>query len=550
MTQLRSYTRQILRLSHAFIFSFCFITSLTNGAYAAQVISTNTAEVKTTRAPSSGDLQENTHPNLRSNLHQEVNALLAENSRINQEKKSLLESDAQKVFWTQCLVGLMSIFMVVSLFSFWRLHAKAAFNNGLSELSTGLRHFQDSLLSLIDTRQLAHNSVVSSFHSNGLDQDPESLQEHTITKNHLNPNTEQEMSQVKNFVDAWLNVYTPGSSAHDRYLESTKNRPTSPLPWLSMIRGYRQENDQTNFESIRREIKKLFNINVPSWSDHHHDGQKQIADYPHVLNKILELWHSDNVAIYLERLLANSRINGRQGFDITLYENLENLMKLAREPHRPRQLEALKKLPVAGFLFASTEVAATTKTDLSTSYYLAATSEVNTAIVSKSGASSPAIPNPVTVSTAATSVTPSTKVVTETAKMSPLPEPVKSALTNLFEDLQEEPIEDITEDVIEDVLVLEQTSGAQQMGQTETQIQAQIQTQIAPNTALQATQLEEPPSIPAYEVRLKLALAYIDMSDSEGACLLLEDVIKDAPEDQKIYARDLLKTLEEKIAAR
>nr|WP_315486864.1 FimV/HubP family polar landmark protein [uncultured Undibacterium sp.] len=513
MTKLRAYTRKYL--SHLstialslVLFAYYPATSL------AQSVSPNLAETNAQTSTGKDAKPENSKAGAHSDLHQEVNALLAENSRINQEKKSLLESDAQKIFWTQCLVGLMSFFMLISLFSFWRLHAKAAFNNGLAELSTGLRQFQDSILSFIDTRQLAHNSVVSSFHSSVMEQAPETLQAATITKTNLNPNTEQEMSQVKNFVDAWLNVYTPGASAHDRYVETTKSRPTSPLPWLSMIKGFRQENDQSNFESIRKEIKKLFNINVPSWNDLNDDGQKQIADYPHVLNKILELWHGDTIAAYLERLLANSRINGRQGFDITLYEHLENLMKLAQDPNRPRDLEQLKKLPLAAFLFAQAKstTASTAKSAINSSTI---TQKTNVSAANSSNATTQASSNsdvlsvPENISTAYS---------------------LEAASTNasLAQDEQEK------------------SGGMTQKitPQQDTEYKA-ISIQV-----LQASEhQEEKPTLPAYEVRLKLALAYIDMGDSEGACLLLEDVIKDAPEDQRTYARGLLSDLEEKMAA-
>ena len=440
-----------------------------------------------------------TTPN--ANLHQEVNALLAENTRINQEKKSLLESDAQKVFWTQCLVGFMIFFMVVSLFSFWRLHAKSAFNNSLSELTTGLRQFQDSILSLIDTRQLAHNSVVSSFHSSVMEQGPDSLQAHTTTKSKLNPNTEQEMSEVRNFVDAWLNIYTPGESAHDQYLEMTKNRPQSPLPLLSKIKDSRQSNDQLSFDSVRREIKKLFNIHIPSWNETMEVGNKQIADYPHVHNKIIELWQSDSIAPYLERLLANSRINGRQGFDIELYQNLENLLQLARQADRPRQLDQLKKLPLAAFLFAAPTVSpaipATAnlapKPKVSSSQVVTADLESATPLSQLKESTSPVIPSEENLAEEiAFQAVPASAHANATAKAIPV-----------------EPISD------EKSLPL----------------------------------ADDKSSLPVYEVRLKLALAYIEMADSEGACLLLEDVIKDAPEDQKGYARELLNSLKEKLAA-
>ncbi|MFZ6799726.1 FimV/HubP family polar landmark protein [Undibacterium sp. Di24W] len=515
MTKLRAHTRKHLSFLSTIALPFVLFAYYPTSSF-AQSTSPNSTESNALLSTIKEVQPANPNTSLHSNLHQEVNALLAENSRINQEKKFLLESDAQKIFWTQCLVGLMSLFMLISLFSFWRLHAKAAFNNGLAELSTGLRQFQDSILSFIDTRQLAQHSVVSSFHSSVMEQGPETLQTATITKTNLNPNTEQEMSQVKNFVDAWLNVYTPGSSAHDRYVETTKNRPSSPLPWLSMIKGFRQENDQSNFESIRKEIKKLFNINVPSWNDLNDEGQKQIADYPHVLNKILELWHGDNIATYLERLLANSRINGRQGFDITLYEHLENLMKLANDPNRPRDLDQLKKHPLAAFLFANANSAANASANQTKHAKPAQTNQ--SAITKKTNISAA---NSSDVATQALSI----------SDTSSIPENISTAY----------------------VLAAAHTQGEQEkLARTSQKISYPHDTELK-ETSVQVPHASEPqeekPTLPAYEVRLKLALAYIDMGDSEGACLLLEDVIRDAPEDQKTYARKLLSDLEEKIAA-
>ncbi len=59
-------------------------------------------------------------------------------------------------------------------------------------------------------------------------------------------------------------------------------------------------------------------------------------------------------------------------------------------------------------------------------------------------------------------------------------------------------------------------------------------------------QPEEKFLLSPYEVRLKLAVAYLEIGDSEGACLLLEDVIRDAPEDQKQHAQRLLLSIEAK----
>ena len=67
----------------------------------------------------------------RAKLEQELRSLLAENSRINQEKIQFLESQSQRVFWTKCLIGFLILMMLVSLFSFWRLHVQHKFQTGL-----------------------------------------------------------------------------------------------------------------------------------------------------------------------------------------------------------------------------------------------------------------------------------------------------------------------------------------------------------------------------------------------------------------------------------
>lgn len=530
---------------------------------------------------------------LRDALQKQMNNLLLENAEINRKRIQLLESDKRKVFWTQSLVIFLIVAMLAALVTFWRIHASNMLNRGISALSNTLSNFQDSFFNFVDTTQLATNSSVSSFQMNAefpnsdavidfdlnlnttnkrdavrnkttniasdyfveeLDNDM-SFEQHLISKtgaaikeadqvanqvregiakNDEAPQhkTTDEFFAVKGYVDSWLRVYQPSDSdsitdqqdkapieastaaeleakdlekAPDSPAIAAKKayaaKPASPRGLLAQLDSCRANNDAETYQQVYREIKKLFNLKLEPWEMLGTIEQKQLSDFPHIINKILELWHSDEVEVYLERLLSNSRINPREGFDLPIYQKLEDLLELARTPERPRDLQQLKKIERAAFLF---------------------------------------VPLP---------------VIDQTINQTEIDNRRKTLVQEKFAAKAEPALK------IDDELSYRNKLNSNRS------LEAMITPEIgaldvdsphAPTTSsAENAALEEPSPInmqedkfllSPFEVRIKLAVAYTEMGDSEGAILLLEEVIDDAPPGQRKHAERLLKYIQDKKA--
>lgn len=477
-TQLSSHKRGFCftKLFLSLLFSLCLCSALINTASAQ--------ETKSTTATQATELSD-TDKAQQIQLQQELTKLLAENSRINKEKIEYLEAQSQKVFWTQCLIGFLVVMMLVSLFSFWRLHVQHQFQDGIDALTTSIRSFQDSLFSLsfIDTSQLSTVGSVSSFHTTGTDTENTTQGGNSRFKKTLNPNTGDEFSDIRGFFDAWLNVYKPGDPRYEEALAAA-TKPNSPKPWLQKLDSSRQNKDQSAFEAVSKDLKKFFNIRLLPWQTPAAPMQKQLSDYPHVINKIIELWPGDEVVIYLERLLNNSRMSPREGFDLNIFLQLESLLELAQREDRPRQINQLRELGGAEFLF----------------------------------------------------VTPSSTSLSATlATMPNLAPDSISQPKKAFEPVPKKSIAMLGE------LAPPITINAEKTTPTITEDKSTV-SRITP------TKEDPTQTANAHEVRLQLALAYLEMADSEGACLLLEEIIRDATPAQQAHAKRLLEEIEKKRA--
>lgn len=490
---------------HAFNFApqklsssvFCFIVLFgMQGAPYAQETKTINSLAQQVQSQPKPDQQSFTPQNkeIKAALHQELKTLLDENININKEKKTLLEDAEQKAFWIQSLVFFLTAIMVITLISFWRFHAQRIFRRGLDEITTSLRTFQDSVISFIDTTQLDTATTVSSFQAQVPTQAAPrqtTINEPSAQKQPTDFTPPDEVTNTtKGFFDAWLRVYKPGEDYVKQAEAALKNKPKSPDAWLQMIQSFRNTNDYFHFESLRTEIKKFFNIKIEAWNETPPQEIRSIADYPHVQQKIIDAWPGNDIVTVLDRLLLNSRLSAREGFDLALYQNLEGLLSLAKDAQRPLQIADLKEHPVAAFLFAMPTSIANEKPSPS--------SQIDKA--HRLPPASPQVPLELINTATARASIPTAPSSNEVTKQTPRePKPVQTR-----------------------------------------------HEEIKAPQKLEVAQSENRVLLSAYEVRLKLALAYLDIGDTEGACLLLEDVINDAPPDQQRHARKLLSEIEVK----
>lgn len=144
-----------------------------------------------------------------------------------------------------------------------------------------------------------------------------------------------ETSEMMKLVDAWTALNAP-----DKVLELLQpfnevRQPTSPLPWLCLLDVYRALGDQQKYETILARIKALFNVKLAPWdAQSSHQPPKTLADFPHIIDEILDLWQTAGVMPYLKSLLRDDRNGTRHGFDLPVYRDILQLIALASDPDR------------------------------------------------------------------------------------------------------------------------------------------------------------------------------------------------------------------------
>ena len=345
------------------------------------------------------------------------------------------------------------------------------------------------------------------------------------------PDKVEEISDVMELVGAWMALHKPTEVLKLLEPFNHVDTPDSPLPWLCLLDVYNSMNDQEKYEAIGKRLVALFNVRVVPWEARSMIGRANLANFPHVVNKILALWDSDDVAPYLASLLVNDREGARVGFDLAIYRDIERLHVLAKDPSRPRDIDKLRNYKAGAILFApppglddgDDEEFPPPEAKPDTGSGVLANAEYESKIRTRSryvsdyqygghysGFSGDGSLNSKVETNSDKAIKSDEMVFDEPAITIPLDSPPRAASndkTSAF--LMSEP----------DVANEDKNLG-EEAEETEDNMLTAF---ISPIT-----------------IKLKLAIAYQDIGDSEGAVLLLEEVIKEGSEEEAEQARMML----------
>ena len=334
----------------------------------------------------------------------------------------------------------------------------------------------------------------------------------------------EEISDVMELVGAWMALHKPTEVLKLLEPFNHVDAPDSPLPWLCLLDVYNSMNDQEKYEAIGKRLVTLFNVKVVPWETRAAIGRANLANFPHIVNKVLALWNSDDVAPYLASLLVNDRAETRVGFDLAIYRDIERLHVLAKDPSRPRDIDKLRNYKAGAILFAPP----------------------------------PGLDNEDDEILPAPQVESETKVFTNDEYPRKLPKrtkyvsdyhygghydgfsgdgllnstletnPLNAAISDEF--ILDEPAMTIPLDKANRITNSDKTSASLM---NELEVKDNVAAEETEDTASNAF-------ISPITIKLKLAIAYQDIGDSEGAVLLLEEVIKEGSEDEAEQARMML----------
>ncbi len=105
----------------------------------------------------------------------------------------------------------------------------------------------------------------------------------------------------------------------------------SPVPWLYLADLYRSNGDGERLEMLREKFQQLFNGRFDQDDADAPEAGVSLEDYPHVIDRISELWGQEDVLAYLQSLLLNDRDAPREGFYLPVYREILLLIEVALE---------------------------------------------------------------------------------------------------------------------------------------------------------------------------------------------------------------------------
>ncbi|CAN5296894.1 hypothetical protein BH11PSE11_BH11PSE11_10650 [soil metagenome] len=146
-----------------------------------------------------------------------------------------------------------------------------------------------------------------------------------------------EIYNVMQLAESWMSVHDPVDVLETLEPFKDVELPESPIPWLCLLDVYRVLGDQKKYDAILKRIKKIFNVKMPpldapALNPKERPQVRRLADYPNIVERIFDLWETDEIVPYLEGLLVDNRDGTRDGFDLPVYRNILQLIALASDP--------------------------------------------------------------------------------------------------------------------------------------------------------------------------------------------------------------------------
>jgi hypothetical protein len=122
-----------------------------------------------------------------------------------------------------------------------------------------------------------------------------------------------------------------GHGAAQTLAEQIRNEPKQALRhWLRLLEIYRKNGQQEEFERSAEELRQHFNVKPEDWLVQP-DAPRSLEDYPHIANRLTELWGRPACLVYLHNLLADNRGGSRSGFPQSVAEELLLLTAMLRD---------------------------------------------------------------------------------------------------------------------------------------------------------------------------------------------------------------------------
>ncbi|HZW11833.1 MAG TPA: hypothetical protein VFF81_01400 [Noviherbaspirillum sp.] len=148
----------------------------------------------------------------------------------------------------------------------------------------------------------------------------------------------EEIMDVMEQVQFFLSIDDHANAVRllEQLITDQGDTPGSPWPWLSLLDIYRKLGEQEEYERLRARFSQRYNGRVPHWSEAWEETEGLIA-LPHLRKRITQLWKTDKIVPFLERLLVDNRGGTRQGFDLSSFQDIRMLLEIAYTTHESKK---------------------------------------------------------------------------------------------------------------------------------------------------------------------------------------------------------------------
>jgi len=116
-------------------------------------------------------------------------------------------------------------------------------------------------------------------------------------------------------------------------------------PWLKLLEVYRAAGLRPEFDTLARQLNKMFNVKAVTWDtfDEARRPTSTIEQMSHVMSRVQNLWGSRDCQAYLENLLRDNRDGMREGFPLSVIDEILVLAGVLEEHLGPYQPDVRAK---------------------------------------------------------------------------------------------------------------------------------------------------------------------------------------------------------------
>lgn len=118
------------------------------------------------------------------------------------------------------------------------------------------------------------------------------------------------------------------------------NPKKAVTPWLKLLEVYRAAGLREEFDALARQLNKTFNVKSVTWDtfDEARQSKHSMEQMAHVTKNVQQLWGTPECQAYLEKLLRDNRDGTREGFPLSVIDEILVLAAILEEqlgPYRP-----------------------------------------------------------------------------------------------------------------------------------------------------------------------------------------------------------------------